>query len=127
MLSLAIYMWEEIKHDEKDLRKKDLKKLEIKIDYTTKQFNPSKCFSKIENKNKDKASNKTGNARGPKEFATSKNEKGERICFTCGSTQYLANYHKKDNKGDTKKKKLGVHIVKIASQKKGYEQMAKQA
>jgi hypothetical protein len=127
MLSLATRMWEEIKHDEKDPRKKDLKKPEIKTNYTTKQSNPSKRFSKTENKNEDKASNKTGNARGPKEFATGKNEKGERICFTCGSTEHLANYHKKDDKGDTEKKKPGVHIVKTASRKKGHERMAEQA
>ncbi|EED18971.1 gag/polymerase/env polyprotein, putative [Talaromyces stipitatus ATCC 10500] len=119
-------MWEEIKHDEKDPRKKDFKKLETKTDYTTKQPNLSKHASKIESKNENKTLNKIGTLKGPKEFATGKNEKGERICFTCGSTEHLANYYKKDDKGDTEKKKPSVRIVKTASRKKGHERMAEQ-
>ncbi|EED12060.1 gag/polymerase/env polyprotein, putative [Talaromyces stipitatus ATCC 10500] len=126
MLSLTTHIWEEIKHNKKDPRKKDFKKPETKTDHTTKQPNLSKHASKIESKNKNKTSNKTGTLKGPKEFATGKNEKGERICFTCGSTEHLANYHKKDNKRDTEKKKLSVYIVKTASRKKGHERMAKQ-
>ncbi|EED13485.1 retrovirus polyprotein, putative [Talaromyces stipitatus ATCC 10500] len=80
----------------------------------------------MESKNENKTSNKTGTSKGPKEFATGKNKKGEQICFTCGNTEHLANYYKKDDKRDTEKKKPSVRIIKIASRKKGHERMAEQ-
>ena len=49
------------------------------------------------------------------------NDKGQRICYTYGSTEHLALYHRKekDDKGDTEQKRPGIHIVKTADQKKG--------
>lgn len=75
MLSLATRMWEEIKHDERDPRKKDLKKQEARTDSSPTQPNLSKHPSKMNHRNEDK--NQTVKPKSPKEFASGKNEKGE--------------------------------------------------
>lgn len=139
MLSLATRMWEEIKHDEKDPSQRDPKKSSIWKKPTTKPndqtstalANPSKHTtrpSNTEGKAEDKAENKSGRLKGPKEYASGKDDKGDRICYTCGSTEHLARYHKKDDKGDAGQKKPGVHVVRAATgRKKGHERMTEQA
>jgi len=139
MLSLATRIWEEIKHDEKDPRTKgkpwNENKAPSKTTHpkTTAQPNPSKDTnrpSNTENKGEKRTENRTWRPRGPREFASGRNEKGERICFTCGSTEHTSWYHKKENKVDenTEGKKPSVHVVKTTtSRKKGQERMAEKA
>ena len=106
MLSLATRMWEEIKHDEKDPRTKGKpwgeKSLKDTRTTATQPNTPKDTTrpSSTENKPKEKAENRPWKPRGPKEYASGKNEKGERICYIYGSTGHLANFHKKDDKGD---------------------------
>jgi hypothetical protein len=138
MLSLATRMWEEIKHDEKDPSKRDPKKPSVwekpaakaNNPISTTRFNPSKHTtrpSNTESKAESKAKNKSGKQRNPKEYASGLNDKGQRICFTCGSTEHIASYHEKDDKGDTEQKKPGVHVVRTTGRKKGHERMAEKA
>ena len=136
MLSLATRMWEEIKHDEKDPRKGDPKKPwngdkpPTKVDNPATQPNPSKEATRPPNANRkagNKAENRPNRYTGPKEFASGKNDKGERICYTCGSTEHMSGYHKKDDKGGAEQKKPGVHAVRTTGRKKGHERMAEQA
>ena len=126
MLSLATRMWEEIKHEERDPRKKPFN--ENKAPKTTPPTTappPSSQKDTTRPLYEKKAENKLGRPRGPKEFASGKNDKGERICFTCGSTSHLASFHKKDDKDNTDEKKPGVHIVKTTTgRKKGQERTA---
>ena len=82
-----------------------------------------------ENKPKEKAENRPWRPKGPKEYASGKNEKGERIYYIYRSTGHLANFHKKDDKGDAEQKKPSVHVVKAptTNRKKGQERMAERA
>ena len=136
MLSLATRMWEEIKHEEKDPRKKDGNPSNRRWQAT--QNNDTKPPSNYprpttrhghsgEKKTENKAEDKPRRLRGPREFASGVNDKGQQICYTCGSTEHLAGYHKKDkkdDKGDTEKKP-GVHVVRTTTgRKKGHERMA---
>ena len=129
MLSLATRMWEEIKHDEKDPNKRDPKKSdkpEAKDQAPTTQQNPPRhtTHPPKESKTDNKAENRLRKSKGPKEFASGKNEKGERICYTCGSTEHLSNYHKKDDKDSPEQRKPGVHVVRTTSRRKGYKRRA---
>jgi hypothetical protein len=139
MLSLATRMWEEIKYDEKDPRK-ERKPFEWKpaprkdsstAPQAAKLHQSSRRSNNGENHAEPKAENKLERPRGPKEYASGKNENGQRVCYTCGSTEHLSSYHKRDNhhrkddKGDTEQKKPGVHVVKATSgRKKGHERVA---
>ena len=91
MVSLATRLWENIRYDEQDPSKGDPKPLTRE-----KPGKPEKP--------ENKADDRPRGPKGPKEFASGMNDKGQRICFTCGSTEHLAWYHrkdKKDDKGDT--------------------------
>ena len=115
MLSLATRLWENIKHEEKEPLRKENKR------------SPNEGKSASANEGSSTASTKK--QRGPKEYASGVNNKGQRICFTCGSTEHLAWHHKKDkdDKGDTEQKRPGVHVVKIVGQKRGQERKAEKA
>ena len=124
MVSLATRMWEEIKHDEKDPNKRDPKKTdkpEAKDQAPTNQRNPPRYPThpregKADNRPENRPENRPRRPRRPGKFASGENEKGERICFVCGSTEHLALFHKKkDDKEDTGDKKPGVHVVRTAS------------
>ncbi|KIX01154.1 uncharacterized protein Z518_08879 [Rhinocladiella mackenziei CBS 650.93] len=102
MLSLATRMWEEIKHDEKDPRKEKLgneNKISSKANSSTSTTQSSSSkntnhSSNTKNKTEKKAENKSWRSKGPKEFASGQNDKGERICFICGSIEHIASYHR---------------------------------
>jgi hypothetical protein len=139
MLSLATRMWEEIKHEEKDPRKKDSnpsnRRWQTAQDSDPKQPNSHpkpipRQGQNGEKKTENKAEYKPRRPRGPEEFASGTNDKGQRICYTCGSTEHLAGYHKKDkkdDKGDTERKP-GVQVVRTTiGRKKGHERMAEKA
>jgi hypothetical protein len=66
----------------------------------------------VNRKARNKAENRLNRYIGLKEFASGKNNKGERIYYTCRSTKHMSGYHKKDNKGGAEQKKLGVHTVR---------------
>ena len=101
-------MWENIKNDEKDPSKRDPKRPSTwekpapkASDLTpTAQSHPSGQITRPPNEGKpeNKTDNRPRRPRGPKEFASGRNEKGERICYTCGNTGHLASFHKKDDK-----------------------------
>jgi hypothetical protein len=58
-----------------------------------------------EQKEEDKASNKSRGTNGkfiPTKFPSGLNDKGYRICYKCGSTEHLANYHFQEQKQDDK-------------------------
>ena len=67
----------------------------------------------------------------PKEFASGKNEKGERICYRCGSTKHLAYDHDKeeanDGKKELKKEVPIIKTIKMGGRKKGHDRMAERA
>ena len=140
MLSLATRMWEEIKNEEKDPRKKPFERQQptgkgsSAVPTERPQQIPPKPNSsenRTENSAERKAANRPRRSRGPKEYASGLNEKGERICYVCGSTEHLAGYHKKDNgtgARGTNQKKPGVSIVRTATgRKKGQERLAEKA
>ena len=104
-MSLATRLWENIKDDEQDPSKRDPKSS------TRERLERLERLEKVE----DKGDSRPRGPRGPKEFTSGMNEKGQRICFTCGSTEHLVWHHKKDkdDKGDTEQKRPGVHVVKI--------------
>jgi len=110
MLSLATRLWENIKSDEKEPQRKRPK----------------------EKPASDASQRAPTERRGPKEYASGVNDKGQRICYVCGSTEHRAFHHKgkrdekgeKDDKGDTEQRKPGVHVVKIVGQRNGHERRA---
>ena len=144
MLSLATRMWEEIRHEEKDSGRKETKKpWESNKPTPSNQNNNSSAPSPRngqsrhrttpqqdsgKDKAEGKAESKTGKQKGPKEYASGVNDKGERICYICGSTEHLVRYHKKDDKGDSEQKdKPRVHVLTTGGRKKGHERMAEKA
>ena len=135
MLSLTTRIQEEIKYNEKDPRirgkSQNKSKPPLKATPTTTiQPNPSKDGPRppnTENKPKRKPENRPWRPKGPKEYASRKNNKGERIYFIYRDTKHLASFHKKDDKGDAEKKP-GVYAIKTPSgRKKGQERIAEKA
>jgi hypothetical protein len=130
-------MWENIKNDEKDPSKRDPKRPSTwekpapKASglTATAQSHPSGQITRPPNegKSENKTDNRPRGPRGPKEFASGRNERGERICYTCGNTGHLASFHKKDDKGNPEPKKPGVHVVRTTGRKKGHERVAEKA
>jgi hypothetical protein len=73
-----------------------------------------------------------GRGRFPKEFASGRNEKGERTCYRCGSTKHLAHDHDRGETEDAKsaepKKEVpNVKTIKTGERKKGHVRMAERA
>ena len=79
MVSLATRLWENIKDDEQDPSKRDPK--------SSTRERPER-LERLE-KAEDKGDSRPRGPRGLKEFTSGINEKGQRIYFTCGSTEHL--------------------------------------
>ena len=132
MLSLATRLWENIKYDEKDPRKDPRKPTEGGKSATLKEdgVGPTPTPGKLKQaprqlENKEDRPKPRFRRRGPKKFASGKNNKGEQICFVYSSAEHFASHHKKDDKGDTEQPKTpGVHVVKTTGRKKGQERTA---
>lgn len=144
MLSLATRMWEEIRHEEKDPRKENKRfstwerpgKAENPLPAAPQHQPPrhNAQSSNTEKRTESKAENRlTRQSRGPKEYASGKNDKGERICFICGSTEHLSGHHKRDDGNSTlskdpEQKKPGIHVVQATEgRKKGEQRLAEKA
>jgi len=113
MVSLATRLWENIKDDEQDPSKRDPKSS------TRERPEKPERLERPENKGE----NRPREPKGPKEFASGINDRGQRTCYTCGSTEHLARYHKekKDDERDTEQRKPGVHAIKTVGQKQRAE------
>jgi hypothetical protein len=68
--------------------------------------------------------------RWPKEFASGKNDKGEPICYKCGSTKHFARGHDKETEAAADKTKAEsketptVKTIKASGRKKGHDRVA---
>ena len=139
MVALATRMWEGMKNDERS-KQKEAKMSSSPRDNSTsstyrgKKDRPHETIDQKGGGKTGKWPRGTSNKSSPKEFASGKNEKGERICYRCGSTKHLAHHHKKDG-ADTDEKKTSepqkdipaVKMIKASGRKKGHDRMAERA
>ena len=141
MVSLATRMWEGLKKDEKGKKKEAA----LSTDKSAAQNNrsaPGQSSNRGQrDQDKDQTTDqKTGRNKGqrsnrktrfPKEFASGKNEKGEFICYKCGSTKHFIKDHDKeapkeaaDKTKAESKETPAVKMVKPSGRKKGHDRMA---
>ena len=143
MVSLATRMWEGLKKDER-WKKKEAAPSEKSVSRNNSSASgPSSERGKRANGKGQTADQKAGKSGKeqkpprPKEFASGKNSKGERICYHCGSTEHLSYDHgkeakeakdsavKKDNKQSAESKETPtIKAIKTAGRKKGQERLA---
>jgi hypothetical protein len=128
MVSLATRMWEGLK----EAKSSSSDKPTLRNTHSTSSSYRGKKGRATENTDQ-KGSSKTGkrphrtNGKSyPKEFASGRNEKGERICYRCGSNKHLAPDHDKKEADDTKtaepKKEVPtVKTIKMSGRKKGHD------
>jgi hypothetical protein len=132
MVALATRMWEGLKKEQKTSKR------EVKFSSAEKSklYQNNSVLSANRGKMVDIQKDKKKTQRSyqkqyPKEFASGVNEKGNKICYRCGSTQHLSFDHGKEGKGPDdnqtvklKKDTPTVKTVKAGGHKKGHNRMA---